>query len=89
MTKKFGTSPTENMSGEISIPAKLAKAGKRFKLTPRQLTVLTLVFRGEPQKAIADAMSITERGVRFHVARIFQRLGVESCTAAAGRIFIE
>jgi DNA-binding CsgD family transcriptional regulator len=79
----------ENISTATLIPAKLAKAAKPFKLSPRQLEVVALKMRGEPQKGIAEIMGITTDGVQFHMRRIFSKLKVQSSMGAVGKIFLE
>jgi DNA-binding NarL/FixJ family response regulator len=52
-------------------------------LTPRELDVLRLIGAGEPNKAIAGALGISERTVRSHVSRILTKLQFTSRTQAA------
>ena len=51
-------------------------------LTPREAEVLCLVAEGKPNKAIAAALSITERTVKFHVGAIMSKLGATNRTEA-------
>jgi len=51
-------------------------------LTEREREVLRLIFAGMRNKQIANALSISEQTIKFHVANIFQKLGVSSRTEA-------
>jgi DNA-binding NarL/FixJ family response regulator len=52
-------------------------------LTPRELDVLRLIAAGEPNKAIAAALGISERTTRSHVSSILAKLDLTSRTQAA------
>lgn len=52
-------------------------------LTARELDVLRLLADGQPNKAIAATLGITERTARTHVSRILAKLGLSSRTQAA------
>jgi DNA-binding NarL/FixJ family response regulator len=52
-------------------------------LTSRERDVLTCVAQGLPNRAIADALGITERTARTHVSNILAKLGLSSRTQAA------
>jgi non-specific serine/threonine protein kinase len=54
-----------------------------FGLTPREQTVLGLVTEGHTDREIADALFVSVRTVRAHVANILAKLGVPTRTAAA------
>jgi DNA-binding NarL/FixJ family response regulator len=47
-------------------------------LSPRERGVLRLVAAGLSNRQIADALSISERTVKFHVTAIFNKLGAEN-----------
>lgn len=51
-------------------------------LTPRQLDVLALLLRGQPNKIIARELGVTTETVKDHVARVLKVLGVNSRTQA-------
>ncbi len=57
--------------------------GEALGLTPREVDVLRLVARGMPNRAIGDALGITERTARTHVSNILAKLGLTSRTQAA------
>ena len=52
-------------------------------LTPREAQVLAHVLGGASNRAIADALFLSEPTVRRHLANIFTKIGVPSRTAAA------
>lgn len=54
-----------------------------FKLTPRQLEVLRLVARGLTDAEVAAELVISPRTVNNHLTTIYQKLDVNSRTAAA------
>ncbi|MFZ5595963.1 MAG: response regulator [Bacillota bacterium] len=52
-------------------------------LTPREIEVLQHVARGDSNKTIASKLFISEKTVKNHLYRIFQKLNVEDRTQAA------
>lgn len=52
-------------------------------LTRREQEVLRLLTEGRSNRAIADALSLSERTVEAHVLHILAKLRLESRTAAA------
>jgi DNA-binding CsgD family transcriptional regulator len=63
--------------------------GNRFaglRLTPRQMEVLLEVQKGKRNEEIAAALGIRPLTVKKHLEHIFDRLGVESRTAAVARL---
>ena len=56
-------------------------------LTMREVEVLTWVARGKTNAEVASILSVRLRTVKKHMERIFQKLGVESRTAAAFRVW--
>jgi NarL family two-component system response regulator YdfI len=51
-------------------------------LTDREIEVLEAVARGDTSKMVAHQLGITERTVKAHLTSIFNKLGVDSRTAA-------
>jgi DNA-binding NarL/FixJ family response regulator len=51
-------------------------------LTERQIEVLRLLARGQPNKEIARALGITEGTVKVHLLSVFRVLGVRNRTEA-------
>ena len=50
-------------------------------ITPRQLAVLDLVSRGFANKQIANALDLSEPGVKKHVSRLMRQLDAPNRTA--------
>jgi len=61
----------------------LAKRMSREELTPRELEVLELVVKGRSNKAIADALGLSEAAVKSRLLGLFAKLGVKDRTEAA------
>jgi len=61
----------------------LAPAGSATNLTPRQLDVLRELVRGEPSKAIARTLGLSEGTVKIHLKSLFRVLGVNNRSQAA------
>jgi two-component system NarL family response regulator len=68
--------------GEARLPADIAaqlvsamRAPRATRLTARERDILRLVASGRTNKAIAAALNISERTVKFHVGEILARLG--------------
>ena len=61
----------------------LAARPSRPLLSAREEEVLELVARGMPNKLIARRLEISERTVKGHLTRIFERIGVTDRTQAA------
>lgn len=59
-----------------------ARASDRLGLTPRQLEVIRLLARGEPNKVIARHLAVSEGTVKVHLLAIFRALNVRNRTAA-------
>ena len=51
-------------------------------LTEREREVLRLIFAGMRNKEIANALTISEQTIKFHIANIFHKLDVSSRTEA-------
>jgi two-component system, NarL family, response regulator len=73
-------------AGQHRIPgpvaARLAERIAGSELTPRETEVLRLMAAGESNRQIADALAISESGVKGHVNNIFSKLGVSDRTQA-------
>ncbi len=54
-----------------------------FRLTGREAEVLLWVMRGKTNKDIADILGMSPRTVNKHLEHVFEKLGVETRTAAA------
>jgi len=51
---------------------------KKFKLTRREMDIVTAVAAGESNKGIAERLSLSEDTVKHHVSHVFDKLGVYS-----------
>jgi DNA-binding NarL/FixJ family response regulator len=60
-----------------------ARAPARETLSERQREVLELIAQGLPNEVIAERLFISKNTVKFHVAAIYQRLGVSNRVQAA------
>ena len=52
-------------------------------LTPRETEVLSWLAKGKTNRDIADILGMSPRTVNKHLEHIFEKLGVETRTAAA------
>lgn len=53
-------------------------AAHRYKVTRRELQILTLVTLGNTNREIGDALSISEETVKRHLANMFDKLGMSN-----------
>jgi len=65
-------------------PADRPEQSRLADLNPRELEVLRLVAQGQRNKAIGDAIGITESTVKFHVADVLRKLEVALHKLSAG-----
>jgi DNA-binding NarL/FixJ family response regulator len=74
-------------AGDVRLPTNvaglLATRMQREDLTPRELEVLELVVKGRSNKAIADALGLSEAAVKSRLKGLFAKLGVQDRTEAA------
>lgn len=76
-------------AGDAVFPAGWIAAARRTdsslldQLSARQVEVLELVAMGLPNELIAERLFISRNTVKFHVAAIYQRLGVRNRVQAA------
>ena len=57
-------------------------------LTQRELEVLRLVAAGAPNSRIAAQLWITEQTVKFHLSKVYRKLGVSNRTAASHHAYV-
>jgi DNA-binding response OmpR family regulator/DNA-binding CsgD family transcriptional regulator len=69
---------------EVSDAAVIAAMSLSFKLTAREAEVLYWVVKGKINRDIADILGASPATVKKHLERVFEKLGVETRTAAAG-----
>ena len=56
-------------------------------LTPRELEVLELISAGATNSEAASFLGLSVHAIKFHLARIYRRLGVTNRTEAAIRYY--
>ncbi|MEO5735026.1 MAG: response regulator [Rubrivivax sp.] len=64
--------------------AQLQALARAFPLTAREAEVLHWVIQGKTNRDIGDILSLSPRTVHKHLEHVFEKLGVETRTAAAG-----
>jgi DNA-binding NarL/FixJ family response regulator len=70
-------------AGWLASARRAPDAGCDTALSDRQLEVLELLAEGLPNETIAERLFISKNTVKFHVAAIYQRLGVRNRVEAA------
>jgi DNA-binding response OmpR family regulator/DNA-binding CsgD family transcriptional regulator len=68
---------------EESDAAMLDAITSAFRLTPREAEVLFWVIKGKTSRDIGDILGTSPRTVNKHLEHVFEKLGVETRTAAA------
>ncbi|MCW2380839.1 MULTISPECIES: DNA-binding response regulator [unclassified Sphingobium] len=68
---------------ELNPEQDLDRLQERLPLTRREAEVLLWVSYGKPNRVISDVLEISPRTVTKHLERIFDKLGVETRSAAA------
>lgn len=61
---------------ELTEAARAGTAPSPYRLTPRELQIVSLVVAGHSNKNIAEKFSLSEDTVKHHVSNIFDKLGV-------------
>jgi DNA-binding NarL/FixJ family response regulator len=76
------------LSGGVYVPPEMLAppprpdASGEHPLTPRQIEVLRLLERGDPNKVIARELALSEATVKAHIGAIMRALGVRNRTQA-------
>lgn len=73
-------------SAPASTMAPAAASDTARLLTPRQLDVLALLVRGEPNKRIATRLGLSEATVKAHVTAVLRALSASNRTQAAAMV---
>jgi DNA-binding NarL/FixJ family response regulator len=74
---------TGNLASAVTLAAAAAAPGDRFGLSDREREILAFVTRGSSNAQIARALWVSDQTVKFHLSRIYRKLGVSSRTEAA------
>jgi DNA-binding NarL/FixJ family response regulator len=85
-TRDFVAGLRRVAAGDAVFPAGWLAAGRapaHETLSERQREVLELLAQGLPNEVIAERLFISKNTVKFHVATIYQRLGVSNRVQAA------
>ena len=69
---------------EVSDTAVIEAMSLAFKLTAREAEVLYWVVKGKTNRDIGDILGSSPATVKKHLERVYEKLGVETRTAAAG-----
>jgi DNA-binding CsgD family transcriptional regulator len=89
LTAHFVLDPMDDSAGWLLLKAErqnvTAAELKVFPLTQREREVLAFVAGGKTNADIAVLLAISARTVQKHLEHVFQKLGVETRTAAAMR----
>jgi len=73
----------EIVRGRLRRPQSINSVKARFRLTDREVEVLTWVARGRSSADIAALTGISERTVNFHIDNVMRKAGVASRVQAA------
>jgi DNA-binding CsgD family transcriptional regulator len=68
---------------KVNPEADATKLRLSLDLTQREAEVLLWVSYGKPNRVISDIMSISSRTVDKHLERVFEKMGIETRSAAA------
>ncbi len=71
--------PPENLDDDTL----MVRLTSLFRLTPREAEVLFWVIKGKTNKDIGEILGTSPRTVNKHLEHVFEKLGVETRTAAA------
>jgi len=78
----FAAAPRPARSAAVSTLLTLPR------LTRRELEVLRLVAEGAPNSRIAAQLWITEQTVKFHLSKVYRKLGVSNRTEASHHAYV-
>lgn len=74
---------TGNLASAVTLAAAAAVPTDRYGLSDRELEILAFVTRGASNAQIGRALWVSDQTVKFHLSRIYRKLGVSSRTEAA------
>ena len=78
-----GEAPLAPKAAAALLAARAAKDHRTVELTPRERDVLQLIVSGGSNKQVARKLGISEKTVKGHLTKLFQRIGVADRTQAA------
>jgi DNA-binding CsgD family transcriptional regulator len=84
LTLEFTPGWGTRLSVAVPLDFEVADRTPLSQLNARELEVLFYIARGWRNKAIGEALHITESTVKFHVTRLLQKLGVSNRAEAGG-----
>lgn len=70
-------------AARIAMPAKRDADEPRETLSPREIDVLRMVAAGLSNRELARRLAVSENTVKWHLQRVFSKLGAENRTRAA------
>jgi DNA-binding NarL/FixJ family response regulator len=71
----------------IGLPQDETSPGRAAGLTERETAILSALARGLSNEAIAKELWVAEQTVKFHLTKIYRKLGVANRTEAARRAY--
>lgn len=74
-------------TNEIASKASSVAISAMKDLSKRELQVVNKILEGNSNKAIANALFISERTVKFHCANIYKKLNITNRTALIANCF--
>ena len=77
------TSARGNLASALALAAAGSAQPDQFGLSRPELEILELATRGFSNAQIARSLWVSEQTVKFHLSRIYKKLGVSSRTEAA------
>src|SRR5438270_263754 len=77
--------PRGEHAGDLGERPQDSAAFDKLPITPREREVLTWVGAGKSDRQIADILGMSMRTVQKHLEHIYEKLGVETRTAAVMR----
>jgi DNA-binding CsgD family transcriptional regulator len=77
----------DRLAGDVEIPRRSAPESTPADLTRREVEVLRLLATGMTNRAIAEALFLSEKTVARHVANIFMKIDVSTRAAATAFAF--
>ena len=74
--------PIDNMIEEASHHSSVSQINNMKQISPRELEILRLMAKGEPNKKIASILNLQESSIKAYINNLFRKLGVGTRTEA-------